>query len=139
MVTILFTLFRSMDITLLLAKIWGPVILAVGIGIFVSRPFYLKIYRDLEKDALAVLIFGMGAMTMGIVHVMLHNVWGTFPGIVISLLGWGLLLKGTLFTIAPGLVDRAGDWWIKSKLIPTAGVFMILIGVYLSWVGYFAA
>lgn len=127
-----------MDITSLFAQIWGPVILAVGLGIFVSRPFYLKIYRDLEKDALAVFIFGMGAMTIGIVHVLLHNVWGSLPEIVVSVLGWGLLLKGILFTIAPALVDRAGDWWIKSKLIPAAGTFMIIIGLYLSWVGYFA-
>ena len=46
-----------METTLFLAKLWGPAILAVGIGVFVSRNYYIKIYLDLEKDALAVLLF----------------------------------------------------------------------------------
>lgn len=126
-----------MNTTLFLAQLWGPTILAVGIGVFVSRKSYLKTYRDLQKETLAVLLFGMVAMSSGIAHITYHNVWGTFPEIVISLLGWGLLLKGLAFTIAPGLVDKVGDFEADAKLIPAAGVFMLIAGMYLSWVGFF--
>lgn len=44
-----------METALWLAQLWGPVMFAVGAGIFVSRGYYPKIYRDLEKEALAVL------------------------------------------------------------------------------------
>lgn len=125
-----------MDITTFLASLWGPVILAVGIGIFVSRNYYTKIYRDLEKDALAVLIFGMVAMTAGIAHVTLHNAWSSLPQIIVSLLGWGLLIKGALFIIVPNFVDRAGNYWVNKKLIPFAGTLTIIVGVYLSWIAY---
>src|SRR3989344_5417483 len=127
-----------MDITIFLAQLWGPVISAVAIGVFVSRTYYIKIYRELEKDALAVLLFGMVGMVVGIAHVLAHNVWGTFPQILVTLLGWSLLIKGTLFVVAPGFVDRAGDKWVSLKLIPLAGGLMLLAGAYLSWVGYFA-
>jgi len=127
-----------MDLTTVLAQLWGPVIFAVAIGVFVSRTYYIKIYRELEKDALAVLLFGMVAMTAGIAHVLVHNIWGTFPQIIVSLLGWGLLIKGVLFIVAPGLVDRAGDGWANLKLIPIAGGLMLLVGAYLSWIAYLA-
>jgi hypothetical protein len=127
-----------MDITMLLAKIWGPLIIAVGLGVFVSRNYYIKIYSDLEKEALAVLIFGMVGMAAGIAQVLAHNTWETVPQIIISLLGWGLLLKGAAFAITPQLVDKSGDWAVSAKLIPFAGGFMFLVGAYLSWVGYFA-
>ncbi|PIR83661.1 hypothetical protein COU18_03190 [Candidatus Kaiserbacteria bacterium CG10_big_fil_rev_8_21_14_0_10_51_14] len=127
-----------MDITTFLAQLWGPVIFAVAVGVFVSRTYYIKIYRDLEKDALAVLLFGMVAMTAGIAHVLVHNLWSTFPQIVVSLLGWGMLIKGALFIIAPNFVDRAGDGWANLKLIPFAGGLMLLIGGYLSWFAYLA-
>jgi hypothetical protein len=127
-----------MDITTFLASLWGPVILAVGIGVFVSRAYYIKIYRDLEKDALAVLLFGMVAMTTGIAHVLFHNIWGTFPQVLVTLLGWGVLIKGALFIVAPKLVDKAGDGWVNMKLIPFAGGLMLLIGAYLTWFAYFA-
>ncbi len=125
-----------METTLFLAQIWGPTILAVGIGIFVSRGYYIKIYRDLEKEKFATLVFGMMAVGAGAAHIGAHNTWGTLPEIVISLLGWGLFVKGAILTIAPKLADKAGDWTVKSKLIPWAGGFTALIGVYLSWLGY---
>lgn len=125
-----------MDTTMLLAKMWGPVILAIGFGVFVSRDYYLKIYRDLEKETLAVLIFGMVGMAAGIAQVLAHNVWGTLPQIIISLFGWGLFLKGAAFAISPRFVDWSGDWVANNKLIPTVGVFMLVVGGYLCWVGY---
>jgi hypothetical protein len=127
-----------MDITTFLASLWGPVILAVAIGVFVSRPYYIKVYRDLEKDALAALLFGMVAMTAGIAHILFHNVWDTFPQVLVSLLGWGVLIKGTLFIVTPKFVDKAGDGWVHMKLIPFAGVLMLLVGAYLTWFAYFA-
>jgi hypothetical protein len=126
-----------MQTTTFLAQLWGPVILAVGLGVFISRSYYIKIYRDLEKDVLAVLLFGMVAMTDGIAHILVHNVWGSFTEGVISFLGWASMIKGELFIIAPNIVDKSGDWWVNKKLIWLAGTFSIVGGIYLSWVGYF--
>lgn len=125
-----------METTILLAQIWGPVIFAVGLGIFVSRDYYIKIYRDLEKEKFAALVFGMMALAAGAAHIGMHNTWGTLPEIVISLLGWGLFAKGAVLTIAPKFADKAGDWTVKSKMVPSAGGFALLVGVYLSWLGY---
>jgi len=125
-----------METTLFLAQIWGPVTLAVGIGIFVSRDYYIKIYRDLEKEKFAALVFGMIALAAGAAHIGAHNTWGTLPEIIISLLGWGLFAKGAVLTIAPKLADKAGDWTVKSKLVPSAGGFAVVMGLYLCWLGY---
>jgi hypothetical protein len=121
-----------------LAQIWGPAILAVGLGVFFSRSYYIRIYRDLEKGAFAALIFGMAAMAAGLAQIQVHNVWDTVPEIMISLLGWGLVLKGAVFTIVPHLADKGGDWAADSKLIPLVGAVMLAIGGYLSYIGYLA-
>jgi hypothetical protein len=125
-----------MEATIFLAKLWGPAILAVGVGVFVSRNYYTKIYRDLENDALAMLIFGMVAMTAGTAHILFHNVWNTFAQGLISFLGWGLLVKGTFFIVAPNFVQRAGDFWVNKHLIPLAGILSLIAGIYISWIGY---
>lgn len=126
-----------METTIFLAGIWGPIILAIGAGIFISRGFYLRIYRDLEKETLAVLIFAMVAMAVGIWQIGAHNAWGSLAEILISFLGWALLFKGLMFALFPKFIDRAGDWAAKSKLVPWAGVLMLVIGAYLSWLAYF--
>ncbi len=70
------------------------------------------------------------------IDVLEHNVWNNVSQIVISFLGWALLLKGTLFVVAPSFVDRAGDWVVHSKLITFAATLMIICGICLTWVGY---
>jgi hypothetical protein len=127
-----------MDTTVFLAQLWGPAMLAVGLGFFFSRAYYRKLYRDLEKAPFAVLFFGMAAIAAGIAQIRLHDVWATMPQAFISLLGWLLLIKGVICTTFPRLADRGGDWALDAKLVPIAGTLLVLLGGYLSWVGFFA-
>lgn len=127
-----------MDTTVFLAQIWGPVILAVSLGVFFSRSYYMKIYTNLEQDSLAVLTFGMFAMAAGIAHIGFHNVWGGLTQSIVSFLGWALFVKGLLFIVAPSFVDKSGDWQVGHKTIPYSGIIMLVVGLYLSWIGYFA-
>lgn len=125
-----------MNTTIFFAQLWGPILLAIGLGMFISRKYYTKLYRDLEKNSLAVLGLGMGFMIVGIIQTAVHNAWSTLPQIIISVLGWGTLIKGIVFLVIPKALDKAGDWEAKSKLIPVTGGFMVIVGIYLTWLGY---
>lgn len=125
-----------MDMTTFIAQIWGPILFAVGLGIFFNGKYYARIYHDLEKEALGLLTFGIVAMAAGIIQISVHNVWDTVQHAIVSALGWGALLKGTAFVAAPKFVDRGGDWALNSKLLPLVGSLTLLLGAYLSWVGY---
>ena len=125
------------SITIFLAQLWGPAILAVGIGIFVSKNYYTKIYRDIEKEPLALLLFGFAGVAAGIVHIQAHNVWNTLPEIIISLFGWALLAKALVFLIKPRLADQWGNKVAGNKMIPAATAVAVILGGYLTWVGYF--
>lgn len=126
-----------METTTFLAQIWGPILIAVGLGFFFSTKYYIKIYRDLEKESFAVLFFGMIAMAGGIAHILAHNIWDNLSQIIVSFLGWGLLVKGIICVTFPRLADRGGDWVLSAKAVPVAGVVTLILGAYLSWVGYF--
>ncbi len=126
-----------METTVFLASLWGPALLAVGLGIFFSRKYYMRMYHELEKETLAILCFGMMAISVGIAQIHFHNVWNTLPQILVSLLGWLTLVKGFATTVAPGFVDQGGDWTVKSKILPYSGGLMVILGLYLSLVGYF--
>lgn len=127
-----------MNTTIFLAQLWGPVILAVAIGIFVSRNYYTKIYKDIEKEPLAILIFGMIGTVAAIAQILTHNVWNTLPEILISLFGWMLLIKSLAFLIAPRFVDKSSEIFYKGGFVSVAGVVMLIIGGYLTWFGFLA-
>jgi hypothetical protein len=127
-----------MDTTMFLAQVWGPIILAFAVGLFTSRAHYSRVYSDLQKEPFALLTFGMFAMALGIWQVSVHNVWDTPLQIVVSVLSWAVLLKGTMFIVAPNWVDHMGDWQAKSNLVSSIAVLSLMLGGYLVWVGYLA-
>lgn len=127
-----------MDTTLILSALWGPILFLIGVGMLGSTRFYLSIYKDLEREPLAVLTFGLFSTAFGILHVLAHNVWTTVPQIIISVLGWGLLLKGAAFIATPRLVNSGAGWAAAKHIVPIAGSFMVLLGAYLSWFAYLA-
>jgi len=126
-----------MTATMFLSQLWGPILLAVGIGFFTSRAQYVQLYRDLQKESLAVLTFGIGAVLLGMIQLNGHNLWGTLNEVVISILAWGTLIKGFAFLIFPGVIERAAHWESRTRLVPFVGVLLIVVGAYLSIVGYY--
>ncbi len=125
-----------MNTTTFLAQLWGPAIVAIGLGIFVSRNYYIRIYKELEKETLSMLLFAMVAITAGIAQIHFHNTWNTLPEVIISFLGWSLLLKGLAFAIVPGWVDQGADYQVKSNLVQVGGAVMLIVGIYLCWFGF---
>jgi hypothetical protein len=127
-----------MEMTVFLAGLWGPAILAMGAGVFISRNHYVRIYREIQREPFALLVFGLAGIMLGLWHVQVHNVWGTLVEIIISLFGWALLAKALVFIVKPDIADNWGDWVAASKLIPIVGVATVVLGAYLTWFAYFA-
>jgi hypothetical protein len=127
-----------MNTTLFLAQIWGPIMIAMGLGFFLSQSYYVKIYKNLEQDPFAVILFGMIGMAAGLAQVLTHNAWGSFTEVVISLLGWALLLKGLFCVVIPRFVEKSGDWAIQAKIFPASGIITFVLGLIISWIAYFS-
>jgi len=126
-----------MNITLFLAELWGPILLAVGAGLFLSRGYYRRVYRGIETEPLATLAFGIVAMVVGISQIMIHNVWHGAPEIIVTLLGWGTLLKGIAVIVMPESAGKAARQWQSAKLIQLSAGLVLVIGLYLTWYAYF--
>lgn len=130
--------FITMDpTTLFLAQLIGPVMLAVGVGIFFSRDYYMKVYRHLESETLAVLMSGIAALVIGIVMVMTHNIWSGFVPTVVTLVGWLSILKGLMLIVMPKAVNRIGDR-LPASWFPVIGAVYALLGAFLSYTAYLA-
>lgn len=126
-----------MGATTFLAELWGPVCLAVGLGIFLSREYYVKIYQALDKETLAGLMFGMIGIAAAVAQIHFHNTWESFPQAVISLLGWGLLIKSAMFAISPKFVERSANWFSKGgSAVDLSGALCFILGLYLCWYAF---
>ncbi|MEN9338266.1 MAG: hypothetical protein RIQ41_580 [Candidatus Parcubacteria bacterium] len=122
--------------TLFLAQLIGPSMLAVGLGIFFSKKYYLNAFRYLEKETVAVLTTGLIALVVGLVIVLKYQAWGTPLEYIVSIIGWMSIVKGTLLLVVPRFVDRIGEYFSKTSMLPMFGAIYIVLGVYVSYIAY---
>jgi len=123
--------------TIFLAQLIGPTMLAVGLGIFFSRSYYEKVYRNLENETLSVLVSGIAALVIGILMVLNHNVWNSLLSGIVTLVGWLSIVKGLLLIIVPRKVDKLGDWMAGKKGWFTFAAFLYMgVGAYVTYMVY---
>lgn len=122
--------------TAFLASLWGPAILAIGAGMMLNKSYYVKIYRNIQGEMLAVLVLGMAAIAVGVAQIQAHNSWNSLPEALVSFLGWGLFIKGVAMAVFPKFADKGGDFAADSKIVPSVGIVLVLLGAYLSWFAF---
>jgi hypothetical protein len=119
------------------ARIMGPWLVIVP-GIVALRAS--------EMDALASEFFKndlfewfAGAMLLfgGLFIIAFHQYWSSVAAIIISLFGWVLALRGLVLMAAPELYQRAGMAVGAIFFVYLIFGFLVAIGVYLTYVGWF--
>lgn len=81
--------------TILLAKFWGIFMLVFSL-LFALVPKALDRMFSYVQDEKMMFMLGFLSFMMGLINVLLHNVWGDTLQIMVSLFGWFALVKGVL-------------------------------------------
>lgn len=126
-----------MQTSIFLAKLLGPTLLLVGIGLLINRDGYRAMAREFLASRALIYIAGMLAFIPGLAVVLLHNVWVADWRVLITLLGWLSVIAGIIRILFPQEVTRMGTRLINN---PTAfmlsGAVMLVIGAILSFYGF---
>jgi hypothetical protein len=126
-----------MQTSLFLARLIGPVLLIIAVGIFANE----KAYRALGKEVLAsyafIYFFSVADLVGGIAIVLVHNVWIADWRILITLLGWMMVVRGAVRILVPDAVRKMGKKALANKSIFTVtAAVVVVIGAVLCFYGY---
>jgi uncharacterized membrane protein HdeD (DUF308 family) len=129
-----------MDTSVFLARMIGPVLLAIGIALLINQ----KSVREMAGEFLAskALIFMSGVLSLlaGLAIVLTHNVWDASWPVVVTILGWALAIGGVFRIIFPDSVKSMGDGMLDSPaLLNVSGAAYSLLGAALCYLGFFTA
>ena len=116
-------------LTLQLAKAWGVAMLAISL-VALTAPRRLALVID-DFDRLPGLAFmaALFALFMGLGLVMLHNLWTDPLAMIVSFLGWLVLVKGLLLLAAPsGVLSFAVAAASSPLRVRLWGFVMLVLG-----------
>ncbi len=127
-----------MDSSIFLARLIGPLLVVIGVGLFVNRDNYRTLAREFLDSPALIYIAGIIAFLGGLSVVLTHNVWVLGWPLIITLLGWLTLIGGITRIVFPRATVQLGERMIRNEtMAPVAAAIYAALGLWLSAVGYF--
>jgi hypothetical protein len=115
-------------LTLHLATAYGVGIFAAAMAALVSPARFGAAIADFERSPGLAFLGAILALVMGLGLVMLHNLWTDPAAVLVSLLGWVILLKGVLVLAAPeGIMKLAAAAASSPARVRIWGVIALIL------------
>ncbi len=124
--------------SLFLAKLIGPIFVIVGIGLLLNGDRYRAVVDEVMSSYTLLYIFGAIALTGGLAIVLTHNVWVWDWPVIITIVGWLMIVRGSLRIIIPQQVEDLARKMVAGwpEVLLISGVLVITIGAFLCWKGF---
>ena len=126
-----------MATSIFLARLLGPLLLAVGAGILINPKPFQTMASEVVRSVTLVYLFGLVDLAAGLAIVLTHNVWAANWRVLITVLGWLMLIRGAVRILAPEAIMGFAAKIIGNKqLIPVSGVVTGVLGLVFCYFGY---
>lgn len=127
-----------METPVFIARIIGPVYIILAAGIMLNPKFYQKVMEDFCKNATLVFWSGLLALIIGFLILLSHNAWVANWTVIITIFGWGGIIKGIWLIIFPNSVSQFMQAYQKNKSLLVIHSFVALaLGICMTIFGYF--
>ena len=110
--------------------------IVIGLSHIVQPRVWVEFFVMLRaKGRAGVFLNGMLSLFVGSLIVAFHNVWTGLP-VVLTVVGWGQVLKGLISLTAPGIggrgiarvsEDRAGEFILAGVVLLAIGLLQVYI------------
>lgn len=117
------------EVAIGLAKFWGWYLIIFCSILLINTKRVVRFFALLESEKYLVLVSFI-AILLGLVSVILHNVWELNWKLLITLFGWITLIKGIINLIFPKTTIKAFSS-INIRYLPILYSLLFLIGVLL--------
>jgi hypothetical protein len=120
-----------------LAKLIGPVFIAGGIGLLFNTTIFRAMFEHALHDHMLIYLSGVLALPAGLAIVALHNDWKWHWPLIVTVLGWLMVVGGTVRMVSPQVVEMIGQSVLAyPNFFIVDGAVAVLLGVLLSYFGY---
>lgn len=121
-----------------LARLLGPFIAIVGLGILLNPSGTMTLMSRMISDPGLIYFAVMVELLAGIALLLVHNVWIADWRVLITLTGWLAVIEATAWILAPERMQALYTPMLGSPgFAIAAAVIALIIGAVLLYYGYF--
>lgn len=129
-----------MDVTMFLAKSMGLFFVIYSLSMLLHPENFISIVAGIFHNASIQFIVAYNLLIIGIMLVVSHNIWDGTWVMVVTIVSWLLFLKGFLYIMFPKSINALTQAIMKEKQwFYIDAAINLLVGLYLSYMGFFAA
>lgn len=124
-----------MDTTIFLAQFWGWLMVIAAVVYLVRGNSFLDELLKMHEDKGFIFLTGWILLFMGLVTIILHNVWSADLRIIITIAGWAAIFKGVTRIGFPKITQKLITAFFRNKII-LFRMSMIVVGLLGAWLIY---
>ena len=120
-----------------IARLVGPVLVVISIGMLANGAQYRAIFDEFLKSPALIYVAGIMGLLGGLAIVNVHNSWAREWPLIITVFGWLAIVSGTVRTVAPQVVESIGATMVAQPwFVMGLAILFLAIGGFLSFKGY---
>ncbi len=122
--------------TIFLSKILGIYFIVIGISYLINPQYCKKVLHEITSSYGLTALCGSIGIFVGMIIILNHNLWLNYHEIIISLIGWLLFIIGFFFIFFPKSIYHFGKKLLKHHNWIWLNLVLLLLGVFLSYMGF---
>jgi uncharacterized membrane protein len=120
-----------------LARLLGPLFIVLGVGMLANQVIYQGMIDEFVHSSALVYLSGLLSLLGGLAIVNVHSSWTSDWKVIITLLGWLLLIGGIVRIVLPQFAATIGITVYEPRAaIVVVAVVALALGGFLSFKGY---
>ncbi len=120
-----------------IARILGPVLVIVGLGLLLQTEWFRLMANEFLKGTSLVYLTGLISLVLGLAILNTHNLWVRDWRVIITLFGWLALISGIFRLLATSWVQHLGlEAMTHPRGLVVTAVVELVLGGYLTIMGY---
>jgi hypothetical protein len=129
-----------MSETAFLARLIGLLTLAIAVAILINRRGMIAAIESVSQQADTLLVIEVIGLAVGLAIVISHEVWTTVLGVIVTLIGWLILLRALILLLLPP--EKIAELFALvawPQRAETYALISLVIGILLTIAGFAAA
>ena len=123
-----------------LAGLIGPTLIALAAATLINLGSISTLVESVSHDPALVMVSGVLSFVAGLAVVRVHNHWAGDWAVLVTILGWLLLVGGLVRMLFPiWLAGMAANFAQSTGLIAGEAVVFLVIGAFLSYKTYISS